>query len=470
MKPADVTAAAAVLEQAVRLGLLAVASVALAWILLPFYGPILWGCVIAMLFVPLYRWLLPRLWRRHTLTALTTLAVAFVAVVLPLAAVLRSLGSEALGAYERIASGEWQPTRTLEGAFDALPHWGRALLADVGLPDFATVQRRLDAGLAEASQLAATQALGFGQDTLDFVVGTAVMLYLAFFMLRDGELVARGVRRTIPLAPAHALELVERFTEVIRATVKGHLLVAAVQGLLGGLAFWALGVGAPVLWGAVTACLSLIPLVGAALVWLPVAIWFIATGSVWQGVVLIGFGVFVIGLADNLLRPRLVGRDTRLPDYVVLLTTLGGVTVFGINGLLLGPAIAAMFVAVWRLEAEVIEHPDTEGALADRPDAAQASASLHALQSAADDRPPGGEDHDEHVPLPPEDLELGDRHRAWLVCRRSTRRPAVARGAARLHDRCSEPLACRGGGLDPGRHEPTDHHRRPCLGPARRTR
>lgn len=393
MTPAD-REPSALLDQAVRRGLLAAASIALGWILLPFYGPILWGCVIALLFVPLYRWLLPRLWRRHTLAALVTLLVALFAVVLPLAAVLRALASAALLAYQRIASGEWQPARTLEGAFDGLPRWARALLADLGLPDFDTVQRRLDAALAAASEVVATQALGIGQDTLGFVVGTGVMLYLAFFMLRDGELVARGVRRTIPLAPGHASELVERFTEVIRATVKGHLLVAAVQGLLGGLAFWALGLGAPVLWGAVMACLSLVPLIGAALVWLPAAAWLIATGAVGPGVAMIVFGVLVIGLADNLLRPRLVGRDTHLPDYVVLLTTLGGISVFGVNGLLLGPAIAAMFVAVWRLEGDSVPatDADADGALTDRRGAAPASVSPHALHPAADDRPQGGEE------------------------------------------------------------------------------
>jgi predicted PurR-regulated permease PerM len=122
-----------------------------------------------------------------------------------------------------------------------------------------------------------------------------------------------------------------------------------LQGLLGGMAFWFLDVKGALLWGVVMAFLSMLPAVGAALVWLPVALYFLFTGATWQGIALIAWGVLVIGLVDNLLRPILVGKDTRLPDYVVLLTTLGGMVVFGINGFVLGPAIAAMFVAVWHI-------------------------------------------------------------------------------------------------------------------------
>jgi predicted PurR-regulated permease PerM len=142
-------------------------------------------------------------------------------------------------------------------------------------------------------------------------------------------------------------ELFTRFTTVIRATVKGNVVVAIVQGALGGLAFWFLGVHAPVLWAVVMAFLSLLPAVGSALVWFPVAIYFLLTGATWQGIVLIAYGVLVIGLIDNVLRPTLVGKDTKMPDYVVLIATLGGMAIFGLNGFVIGPVIAAMFMAVW---------------------------------------------------------------------------------------------------------------------------
>lgn len=118
------------------------------------------------------------------------------------------------------------------------------------------------------------------------------------------------------------------------------------------MAFWFLGVGAALLWAVLMAFLSLLPAVGAGLVWLPVAIYFLTKGALWQGVALVAYGVFVIGLVDNLLRPVLVGKDTRMPDYVVMIATLGGMAVFGINGFVIGPVIAAMFIAVWHIHVK----------------------------------------------------------------------------------------------------------------------
>jgi len=167
--------------------------------------------------------------------------------------------------------------------------------------------------------------------------------------IRDGDSLVRAVRRAIPLSSEHKKELLDKFATVIRATVKGNLLVAAIQGALGGIAFWFLGVGAALLCGVLMAFLSLLPAVGAALVWFPVAVYFFVVGAFGKSVALFAYGVLVIGLVDNLLRPILVGKDTRMPDYVVMITTLGGMAVFGINGFVLGPTIAAMFIAVWHI-------------------------------------------------------------------------------------------------------------------------
>jgi predicted PurR-regulated permease PerM len=327
--------------------LLAAVSIGLGWILLPFYGSIMWGAIIAFLFAPVYRWFLLRLARRRTLSALLTMLLALIMVVLPLAMVIGALAREAAAVYQRLQSGELNPTQWLHVAYDALPLWATALLDRFDLIDFDTLQRRLAAALSQGSKFFASQALGIGQVTFEFVAGLCIALYLAFFLIRDGATVADAIRRAIPLAPAQQQELLEKFATVIRATVKGGLLVAAIQGALGGVAFWILGVGGALLWAVLMAFLSLVPAVGAALVWLPVALYFLMRGALWQGVALIAYGVLVIGLIDNLLRPMLVGKDTRMPDYVVMITTLGGIAAFGVNGMVLGPVIAAMFIAVW---------------------------------------------------------------------------------------------------------------------------
>ena len=329
--------------------LMAAVSVAMAWILWPFYGPILWGTVIALLFAPLYRCLLPRCRQRRTLAALATLLAVLVLVVLPLTLITAALTREAAGVYQRVQSGEMNPTIYFRGVFDALPGWITALLDRFGLVDFATLQQRVTVALTQGSQFIATHALAIGQDTFMFVLDLFITLYLAFFLIRDGEHLARDLRHALPLPSAQRQELFDKFAVVIRATVKGNLLVAALQGLLGGLAFWFLGVDGALLWAVLMAFLSLLPAVGAGVVWVPVALYFFVTGALWQGLALTAWGVLVIGLVDNLLRPLLVGKDTRLPDYLVLISTLGGMSVMGINGFVLGPAIAAMFVAVWHI-------------------------------------------------------------------------------------------------------------------------
>ncbi len=324
-------------------------SAALAWILMPFYGTILWGAIIALLFAPLHRRLLRKMPGRPTLAAILTLLTVLVVVILPLALITAAMAREAAGVYQRIQSGEMDPASYLKGVFDALPGWITVLLDRLGLTDFNILQRRVTAALSEGSQYIATQAFSLGQNTFEFVASLFVTLYLAFFLIRDGEDVSRSVRRAVPLAGAHKRELVDKFTTVIRATVKGNLLVAAIQGTLGGIAFWFLGVNGALLWGVLMAFLSLVPAVGAALVWVPVAAYFFMTGGYWQAIALSAWGVLVIGLIDNVLRPILVGKDTRMPDYVVMITTLGGLAVFGINGFVIGPAIAAMFIAVWHI-------------------------------------------------------------------------------------------------------------------------
>jgi predicted PurR-regulated permease PerM len=248
-----------------------------------------------------------------------------------------------------VDSGEWDPNRYLRQAFTALPDWVTALLDRFGLARFDVGQRRLAAAFTQASQFMSTQAFDIGQNAFEFIASIFIALYLAFFLSRDGDDVVRAVRHSIPLTPVQKRELFAKFGTVIRATVKGSLVVAAIQGLLGGIAFWVLGVKWALLCGVLMAFLSLLPAVGAALLWLPVAIYFFVTGAVWQSIALAAYGVFVIGLVDNVLRPMLVGKDTRLPDYLVMITTLGGIAVFGINGLVLGPAIAAMFIAVWHI-------------------------------------------------------------------------------------------------------------------------
>jgi len=337
------------LEDRTFLVLLVLVTLAFAWVLWPLSGAVLWGTVIAILFAPLYRRLATAMRQRRNLAALATLAIILVMVILPVTLLTASLLQEAYGVYRRIESGDLDFGRYFQQVLDALPAWAWGLLDRFGLTDLRDVQASLSDGLMKGSRVLATQALNIGQNTFDFIVSLFVMLYLLFFLLRDGDDLARRIRRAIPLRAEQQHALLHTFTTVIRATVKGNIVVAILQGALGGLIFWLLGIHAPLLWAALMSVLSLLPAVGAALVWGPVAVYFLATGAVWQGIVLGAYGVLVIGLVDNVVRPILVGQDTKMPDYVVLIATLGGIAVFGINGFVIGPVIAALFMAAWEI-------------------------------------------------------------------------------------------------------------------------
>jgi predicted PurR-regulated permease PerM len=337
------------LEDKTFLLLIIVVSLAFAWILWPYFGAVFWATILAIVFAPAYRRLLKSMRHKRTLAALAAVIVILMIVILPLTLVGAMLLQEGFNVYERIHSGALNPSEYFQQVFGALPRWLTDLMDRFGLTNLGLMQERLSSGLMKGSQFLAAQALSIGQNTFEFIVNLFIVLYLLFFFLRDGDYLSRRIRNAIPLRREQQHDLFTKFTTVIRATVKGNIVVALVQGALGGLIFWFLGVHAPVLWAVLMAFLSLLPAVGAGLVWLPVAIYFLATGAVWQGVVLIVFGVLVIGLVDNVLRPVLVGKDTKMPDYVVLIATLGGMAIFGLNGFVIGPVIAAMFMAVWDL-------------------------------------------------------------------------------------------------------------------------
>lgn len=348
MKPSSIDRSSS-LENQFFLLLLLVVSLAFFWVLWPFYGAVFWGAILALMFTPLFMRLLRAMPGRRTLAALATLATILVAVIFPLGLIVASLVQEASALYQRMQSGELNVGTYFQQVYGALPTWASGLLDRFGLSDTSVILEKVSASLSKGSQFLAAQALSIGQNAFDFIVSFFVMLYILFFLLRDGGALTRRIRDAVPLESGIKRELSGKFVTVIRATVKGNVVVAILQGALGGLIFWILGIHAPVLWGTLMAFLSLLPALGAALVWGPVAIYLLVTGSITQGLVLIAFGVLVIGLVDNILRPLLVGKDTKMPDYVVLISTLGGMAIFGLNGFVIGPVVAAMFMAAWDL-------------------------------------------------------------------------------------------------------------------------
>jgi len=326
---------------------LAAVTVAFLWLTLDFIEPVFWAAVLAIIFSPLQRQFEALLKGRKTPAALITMLIIVLVVFLPLVLIGVAVSQEALNLYDRVQNG----SVNLQDLMTRVDPILRDVGARIGIdPD--TIGPRISEAIGAAAKLIATRAVVIGQNLLSVVAKTALMLYLLFFFLRDGDKLLATLNYAIPMGEGRQQTLFRRFATVTRATLKGSLLTGLVQGALGGVLFWALGLRAPVFWGVIMAMLSLLPVVGPSIVWAPVATYLMFTGSMTKGIILVVGGVLVVGTADNVLRPVLVGRETRMPDYMVLLSTLGGLSVFGPAGFVAGPVLAALFLSVWDMLAQ----------------------------------------------------------------------------------------------------------------------
>ena len=343
------TARGPAIQNASFLLLVALTTIAFLYIVADFLMTVFWAAVLATVFYPVQRRYVAKLGGRRSLAAVATLLTIVAVVVLPLALVGLAVSREALQLSEQIKSGAIDLQAPVRFVRRMMP-LATDYLARFGV-DLEGITQRLSSSALAISGLIASRALEIGQDILRVTALFFVMLYILFFFLRDGRQLADTLIRVLPLGDARERRLLAKFREVALATIKGTIVVGIVQGAIGGILFWALGIPAPVFWGAVMTIFSVLPAVGPALVWAPAAIVLFGLGAFVKGIVLIVGGVVVIGLVDNVLRPILVGRDTQIPDYLVLIATLGGIAVFGISGFVIGPVIAAFFLVVWEMFA-----------------------------------------------------------------------------------------------------------------------
>jgi predicted PurR-regulated permease PerM len=309
-----------------------------------FLVPIALAAVFATIFDPLYQAFLRTFRGRRSLAAFFCCFVLFLGLILPLYGVGHLVTREAIHFY---ASIEGEVTRLVQGGDAGLIRRIKSIPWLSGLP-----LEELNWG--ENLRRAATGLAGFittlinrtSRSTLEFVVLLFVTLFTLFYFFRDGRTMVRRLRFLVPLDREYKNAITARFTSVARATVKGTLLIALVQGTLSGLTLWIFGVGSPFLWGVVATLLSIIPLVGAWLVLYPAALIQAIQGNYWQAIGIVVVTVVVIVNVDNLLRPRLVGQETGMHDLMVFFSTLGGISFFGPTGFILGPMVAALFLAL----------------------------------------------------------------------------------------------------------------------------
>jgi len=305
----------------------------------PFLSALVWALSLAVLFLPFQRWVESKI-RRPGLTALVSVLVIGLMVVVPVTFLAQRLALQATeGAQiieKKVESGEWR--RALEAQPRLAPLVDR-------------VERRLDlpGTIKTLTNWLSTMAGSIVKGSVVQVVGFGLTFYLFFFFLRDRDAALQALRTWSPLTEAEMNRLVERVGDTIYATLYGTLAVSSLQGFLGGLMFWWLGLSSPFFWGVVMALLAVVPVLGAFIVWVPAVLFLAVEGALGKALILTLWGIFIVGTIDNLLRPILVGKRLRLHTVVTFMSVVGGLLLFGPAGLVLGPVVLTVTIGLFRI-------------------------------------------------------------------------------------------------------------------------
>ena len=323
--------------------LLLLVSLAFLWIVSPYLQPVFWAATIAILFYPLTNYFNKIYKGNKTLSSVTVMAIITLAVFVPLSVLGAVFVNEVKSLYN-LSVNSYQ-----NGSFE-LSKIEQNLNALVGSKlNLVEMQNKFIEELKKSAGSISSFAFGVGKTSIDFLIKSAVMFYILFFFLRDGKEWVEKISFALPLGASKERFLFDRFTKIIRAVFKGSFVVALAQGAIGAIILWIAGVPSPVVWGALMAIASFIPAVGPAIVWGPIALVLFMLGDIKDALFIVLGGVFVLGLVDNILRPFLVGKNVDMPDLLVFISILGGISLFGVAGIIIGPVVTALFLAVWEL-------------------------------------------------------------------------------------------------------------------------
>lgn len=337
-QPADHSTSFKKMRSIFFFALIILLAIAILYLFRPFFYPIFWAAIIAVMFHPWYMWLNKHV-RMPGVSAFISVLLVLVAIVLPLVLIALLLVHQSIQLYNATSLQVLNPdnvTRLLElpliaPYLDAAKEWwatnGTGVTQSVGEFVFRHVK-------------------SFTQFSFLFLAQTALMLYTLYYFFKDGPRMLKRLMHLSPLGDKYEEKLYERFRSTSSATLKSTLIIGGIQGILGGVLFWVTGVPGAFVWGVIMTILSIIPAVGSVLVWLPAGIVMLMSGQLWQGITILLVGGLVISLIDNVLRPPLIGKDTQMHPLIVLFSTLGGLALFGISGFIIGPIIAAMFLSV----------------------------------------------------------------------------------------------------------------------------
>jgi predicted PurR-regulated permease PerM len=324
----------------------------------PFLSPIIFAIVIAIVFYPLHR-RVQRTVRNPNLAAL--LSTMSIALFIPCSLVVLAgaVSAEIRVLFQSLATTDAEGT-SLASYFaqmiDNIARWlGR--FVDLSKADTPSVLRNW---LPQASALLLARAAVLLANTASFAVDGVISCFVLFFLFRDSGSIRKGLAAALPLSLDQVQRLFDAVRDAISANVYGSLIVAFAQGSLTGLAFWILGLQAPLVWGLITAVFSLVPVVGSAAIWAPAAVTLLLTGSWWKGVILLAWGIGVVGLVDNIIRPYVISGRLRLHTLYVFFSLVGGIQAFGLAGIFIGPVVLAIFVALMSLLCEEVREQNMQ--------------------------------------------------------------------------------------------------------------
>ena len=325
-------------------GVLVLVSVATFYIFKPFLIALLLAAILAIFFQKMYAFFLAKTGNHKGLSSLATSLIILLIIIVPLLVVFIFVGNEIMSAYQSIsASGDFYQNKVepLVGQIKTSQFYNT-----LGLDQILNKE-----AFAQYSRQLGQLALVFVQNAYLSITHIFFMIFVMFFSLYyffiDGKEIVRKIMYVSPLRDSHENLLVDKFISISRATVKGTFIICMLQGLLGGMVFYIVGIPSAIVWGVIMMLFALIPMVGSAIIWFPIAIILLMMGSIWQGILVLVVGIGLISTVDNIVKPRLVGKDTQLHPLFILLATLGGLAIFGLVGVIIGPIIIALFVSLW---------------------------------------------------------------------------------------------------------------------------
>jgi len=318
-------------------------------ILSPFLTSIVWAILLAMVFYPLFQKLQRLLKRRKILSAIVMTLLVLIIVVVPFSLLMASLAVEVVDVYHRveemIKTGQLQ---TYLAEIKEIPILKWTLVRLNPYVDLSQIDPLpfIMKNLQQISTIIFNQTTKLLKGLSTFIIGFFFTLLSLYYLFKDGDHFFKRLKEIVPFPAGERDLLIQRFKDMVYATIYGGILIAIIQGILGGLSFWILGISSPVFWGTAMAFLSFIPIGGTALIWLPASIILLIQGALLKGFVLLGLGVFVISMVDNLLRPFFISARTNIHPLLLFFAVLGGVQAFGLIGIVAGPLIATFFLTL----------------------------------------------------------------------------------------------------------------------------